>query len=218
VVGVVEDVYEDGLYQPAPSFAYWPIVMGDFYGQPIFGVRNPVFAVRSAQAGTETLMQPVREAIWSVNADLPVFLPRTMQDLSNESLAHTSFALVMLAIAAAMALGLGIVGIYGVMAYVVSQRTREIGLRLALGADPAALRRMFVLHGLTLTAIGAVCGLAAAAGLTRLMSSLLFGIDPLDPVTYGAVLLVLVVSAVWASYMPARRAASASPMTSLVPE
>jgi hypothetical protein len=205
IVGVVEDVHEDGLYQPAPSFVYWPIVMGDFYGQPLFGVRNPVLAVRSPQAGTEALMQPVREAIWSVNAELPVFLPRTMQDLSSESLAHTSFALVMLAIAAAMALGLGIVGIYGVMSYVVSQRSREIGLRLALGAEPAALKRMFVLHGLTLTVIGAVCGLGAAVLLTQLMSSLLFGIGPLDPATYAVVLAVLASASLSASYLPARR-------------
>jgi predicted permease len=218
IVGVVEDVHEDGLYQPAPAFVYWPIVMGDFFGQPILGVRNPVLAVRSPQAGTEALMQPVREAIWSVNPNLPVFLVRTMQDLSAESLAHTSFALVMLGIAAAMALSLGIVGIYGVMSYAVSRRTREIGLRLALGADPGALRRMFVMRGLVLTSLGAVCGLAAAGALTRLMSSLLFGIGPLDPATYVVVLVVLLGSAVVASYVPARRAATVNPMTTLAAE
>jgi predicted permease len=218
IVGVVEDVHEDGLYLPAPTFVYWPIVMGDFYGEPLFGVRNPAIAVRSALAGTETLMQPVREAIWSVNPGLPVFLPRTMEDANNESLAHTSFALVMLGLAAAMALGLGIVGIYGVMSYVVSQRSREIGLRLALGAEPAALQRMFVRHGLALTVIGAVCGLGAAGLLTQLMSSLLFGIGPLDPATYAVVLAVLVGAALSASYMPARRAAMVNPMTTLTAE
>src|SRR6185436_14638885 len=132
----------------------------------------------------------------------PVFLVRTMKDLYDESLARTSFALVMLAIAGAMALGLGLIGIYGVLSYVVSRRAREIGLRLALGAEPAALKRMFVRHGLVLTGIGIVIGLAAAVGLSRLMTSLLFGIGPLDWATYAAVMVVLTMAAVLASYMP----------------
>jgi hypothetical protein len=218
IVGVVEDVHEDGLYQPAPAFVYWPIIMGNFAGQAMFGVRNPVFAIRASHAGTETLMRPVRKAVWSVNPNLPVFLVRTLADLNSESLAHTSFALVMLAIAAAMALGLGIVGIYGVISYVVSQRSREIGLRLALGAEPRMLRRMFVMQGLTLTAAGSACGLAAAFGLARLMSSLLFGITPFDPATYVAVLIVLAAAAITASFLPARRAAMANPMTTLAAE
>jgi hypothetical protein len=214
IIGVVEDVHEDGLYEPAPTFAYWPIIMGDFYG-PQFGVRNPVFAIRAAQAGTEALMRPVREAVWSVNPNLPVFLVRTMQDLSNESLAHTSVALVMLTIAGAMALGLGIVGIYGVLSFVVSQRSREIGLRLALGAEPTMLIGMFVRRGLAWTGLGVVCGLAGAVAVTRFMSSLLFRIDALDPVTYAVVSAVVITAAALASYVPARRAAMASPMATL---
>jgi len=141
-----------------------------------------------------------------------------MKDLYDESLARTSFALVMLAIAGAMALGLGLIGIYGVLSYVVSRRAREIGLRLALGAEPAALKRMFVRHGLVLTGIGIVIGLAAAVGLSRLMTSLLFGIGPLDLATYVAVLAVLTMAAVLASYLPARRAAMVNPMTTLAEE
>jgi ABC-type antimicrobial peptide transport system permease subunit len=117
-----------------------------------------------------------------------------------------------------MALGLGLIGIYGVLSYVVSRRAREIGLRLALGAEPAALKRMFVRYGLALTGIGIVIGLAAAFGLTRLMSSLLYGTGPLDPVTYVAVLFVLIGAAVLASYVPARRAAMVNPMTTLAEE
>jgi hypothetical protein len=218
IIGVVEDVHEDGLYQPAPSFAYWPVMMEDFYGAPTFGNRATAFAIRSPLAGSENLMKAVRQAVWSENPDMPVFLVRTMKDLTDESIAATSFALVMLCIAAAMALGLGIVGIYGVISYVVSQRAREIGLRLALGAEPTAVLRMFVRHGLTLTGIGMLLGFAAAAGLTRLMSSLLFGIDSLDPATYGVVLIVLVVAALLASYIPARRAAMTNPMTTLAAE
>ena len=123
-----------------------------------------------------------------------------------------------LAIAAAMALGLGVVGIYGVMAYVVSQRTREIGIRLALGAQPTALKRMFVLDALARVAIGIVVGLVAAFALTRLMSSLLFGIGPLDAPTYLAALGVLLAAAAFASYVPARRAASIDPVETLKAE
>src|SRR6202008_2484578 len=119
----------------------------------------------------------VQQAVWAVNAGLPVASVRTMQEIYSQSLARTSFTLVMLGIAAAMALVLGIIGIYGVISYAVSQRRREIGIRLALGAQPSELRRMFVRHGLALSGIGVLIGLVAAAGLTRLMRSLLSGIS-----------------------------------------
>jgi putative ABC transport system permease protein len=147
-----------------------------------------------------------------------VFLVRTMKDLYDESLARTSFALVMLGIAAAMALTLGIIGIYGVMAYVVAQRAREMGIRLALGAAPAGLMRMFVRQGLTLTAIGAAVGLLTAAALTQWMSSLLFGVERLDPATYAAVLALLALAAALASYVPARRASAVDPVGTLTAE
>jgi ABC-type antimicrobial peptide transport system permease subunit len=138
-----------------------------------------------------------------------------MRDVYDQSMARTSFTLVMLGIAGAMALVLGIVGIYGVMSYAVSQRRREIGIRLALGAQQPALRRMFVGHGLRLSAVGVAVGLCASAGLMRLMKSLLFGISPLDPVTYAAVPMVLAAAAMIASYLPARRAASVDPVEAL---
>jgi ABC-type antimicrobial peptide transport system permease subunit len=121
----------------------------------------------------------------------------------------------MLGIAAAMALLLGLIGIYGVISYAVSQRTREIGIRLALGAQPREMTRLFVRHGLTLAGIGAVIGLFAAAGLSRLMSSLLFGVSPLDPITYLVVPCVLVAAAILASYLPARRVAAVDPVEAL---
>jgi ABC-type antimicrobial peptide transport system permease subunit len=153
--------------------------------------------------------------VWSVNKDLPLASVRTMQDIYEQSLARTSFTLVMLAIAGAMALLLGLVGIYGVISYSVSQRTREIGIRLALGAQPGELKRMFVRHGFVLAGIGVAAGLGAATGLSRLMSSLLYGISPLDPITYLAAPALLAAATVLASYLPARRAAAVDPVDAL---
>jgi ABC-type antimicrobial peptide transport system permease subunit len=121
----------------------------------------------------------------------------------------------MLAIAGSMALLLGIIGIYGVIAYAVSQRTREIGIRLALGARKAELQWMFVRSALVLTGTGVVIGLAAAGGLMRLMKTVLFGISPLDPLTYVVVPITLIAAAVMASYLPARRAAAVDPVEAL---
>jgi ABC-type antimicrobial peptide transport system permease subunit len=130
-------------------------------------------------------------------------------------MARTSFTVVLLALAGGMALVLGIVGIYGVIAYAVSQRTREIGIRTALGAQPAGVLRMFVRHGLVLAAIGGAVGLVAAAVLSRLMTTLLFGVTALDPITYAAVSVLLMMAAVLASYVPARRALSIDPVEAL---
>ena len=218
VIGVVRDVHEDGVSLDAPRLVYWPVLTESFFGQPKIGTPAIAYVVRSERAGTASFVAEINQAVWAVNADLPVFLVRTVQDLYAGSLAQTSFTLVMLAIAAAMALGLGVVGIYGVMAYVVSQRTREIGIRLALGAQPTALKRMFVLDALARVAIGIVVGLVAAFALTRLMSSLLFGIGPLDAPTYLAALGVLLAAAAFASYVPARRAASIDPVETLKTE
>jgi ABC-type antimicrobial peptide transport system permease subunit len=141
-----------------------------------------------------------------------------MQEIYDQSLTRTSFTLVMLGIAGAMALLLGIIGIYGVLSYAVSQRRREIGIRLALGAQPGKLRRMFVRSGLALAGTGVAIGLVAASGLMRLMKSLLFGISPLDPLTYAAVPVVLIGAAVLASYLPARRASAIDPVEALSAE
>jgi ABC-type antimicrobial peptide transport system permease subunit len=138
-----------------------------------------------------------------------------MEDVYAQSLARTSFTLVMLAIAAAMALVLGIVGIYAVIAYAVAQRTREIGIRVALGAQHGEVRRMFVRYGLVLASVGVAIGLGVAASLTRFMTSLLFEVSPLDPITYVAVSMVLITTALLAAYLPARRASLVDPTVSL---
>jgi len=150
-----------------------------------------------------------------VNGNLPVANPATMQDIYGRSMARTSFTLTMLAIAGTMALLLGIIGIYGVISYAVSQRTREIGIRLALGSQKSELKWMFVRSALVLTVTGVAIGVVIAAALTQSMKSLLFGISPLDPLTYVVVPMVLCASAAIASYLPARRAAGVNPVEAL---
>jgi putative ABC transport system permease protein len=173
------------------------------------------FAIRSSRTGTASFLDELGAAVWTVNANLPLAQIRTLGDLYERSLARTSFTLVMLAIAGGTALLLGIVGIYGVISYAVLQRTREIGIRVALGAQHAELRWMFVRHGLVLAGFGVACGLAGALPLTRLMTSLLFGISPLDAATYVAVSLVLLAAAGLASYVPAHRATTVDPVAAL---
>jgi predicted permease len=216
VIGVVEDVRENGVHAAAPPIVYWPSMLENLFqaGQADV-IRSATFVVRSPRAGTEGLVDAARRAVWSVNSNLPVALVRTMEDVYAQSMARTSFTLVMLAIAAAMALVLGIVGIYAVIAYAVAQRTREIGIRVALGAQHGEVRRMFVRYGLVLASVGVAIGLGVAASLTRFMTSLLFEVSPLDPITYVAVSMVLITTALLAAYLPARRASLVDPTVSL---
>lgn len=216
IIGVIQDVHIDGLDKPAPAIVYWPSFGDDIYvaGTPMVS-RNVTYAIRTERAGTESLMNQVTQAVREVNAGLPLASMRTMRGVESASLARTSFTLVMLGIAGAMALVLGIVGIYGVIAYAVSQRSREIGIRSALGAQPGELKAMFVRYALILAGIGTAIGLGAAAGLTQVMKSLLFGISPLDPLTYAAVPVLLIAAAALASYLPARRAAMVDPVETL---
>jgi predicted permease len=216
VVGVVQDVRENGVDQVSPATVYWPSMMNGIYGPGSFDARRNVYvAIRSNRAGTQAFINEMQQAVWSVNANLPVAEVSTMQDIYSDSMARTSFTLVMLAIAGTMALALGILGIYGVISYAVSQRTREIGIRMALGAKKSELAWMFVRSALVLTGVGTAVGLGAAAGLMRLMRTLLFGVSPLDPVTFTAVPVILVAAAALASYLPARRAAAVDPVEAL---
>jgi predicted permease len=218
VIGVAQNVQEDGLYSDAPSIVYWPALMENAFGNRNNGWAAMAYVVRSDRTGTPSLNAEIRQAIWSVNKDAPVALERTMQDLYAGSLARTSFALVMLAIAGSMALALGLVGIYGVIAYVVTQRSREIGIRMALGAQRREVRKMFLRQGLVLSGVGLGIGLVAALALTRLMSSLLFGIESTDVVTYAAAIVVILGAAALASYLPARRASAIDPVETLKAE
>ena len=211
IVGVVGNVHDQGVNKEPSATAYWPVMMDKFDGEKTMVWRSLAFALRTSRAGTESLTKEVREAVWAVDANLPPSQVRTLEYFYKNSMARTSFTLLMLAVAGVMALLLGVVGIYGVISYSVSQRTREIGIRMALGAQRGEVTGIFVRHGLLLTAIGVVCGLAAAAVLMRLMASLLFRVNPVDVVTYCAVSVGLVATALLASYLPSRRAATVDP-------
>jgi predicted permease len=217
VIGVVADVRDDGVPLKAPATVYWPLLLKNFEGDKVkVTVRRGVaFAIRTPRAGSTSFLQELRQAVWSVNPNLPLAGVTTLEVLYDKSLARTSFTLVMLAIAGGMALLLGVIGIYGVISYSVSQRRREIGIRLALGAPLQEVTGMFVRHGLVLSSIGAACGLAAAFALSRLMKSLLFDVSPADPVTYVSVSAGLIVAAMLASYLPARRATKVDPVEAL---
>ena len=215
IVGVVADVRHDGADEKAPTTVYWPSLMNDFWGNKPFVARGAVFVLRSSRAGSESLNAQIRQAVWSINGDLPLAKVRTMEEVYRGSMARSSFTLVMLAIAGGMALLLGIVGIYGVISYSVSQRTRELGIRIALGAPHRSLRTMVVRQGVVLAAIGVGFGLATAAALTRLMTALLFNVSTVDPLTYAAVAAGLLAAAALASYLPAYRASTVDPTEAL---
>jgi predicted permease len=215
IVGVVGDVYDNGVDKPAGTSVYWPVMADRFEGQKEQLRRGIAYAIRSPRAGSQAFLNEVRETVWSVDPNIPLADAYTVGHFYTESMARTSFTLVMLGVAGGMALLLGIVGIYGVIAYSVSQRTREIGIRMALGAQRKMLVGMFVRQGLWLTGVGILCGLGTAFVAMRLMSSLLFKVSPVDPLTYGAVTLGVVVTAYLACYLPSRRAATVDPVDAL---
>jgi len=215
IIGVVGDVYDEGVSKPASTSVYWPLMMDHFESDDSFAIRDVALVLRSTRTGSESFLNEVRQAVWSINPNLPLADVHALDFYYKRSMARTSFTLIMLGVAGSMALLLGVVGIYGVIAYSVSQRTREIGIRMALGAQHQTLTGMFVRHGLTLTGIGVGCGLVVAVVVMRLMSSLLFKVSPVDPVAYGAASLGLVATAFLASYLPSRRASAVDPVESL---
>jgi ABC-type antimicrobial peptide transport system permease subunit len=180
--------------------------------------RSMVFVIRGPGAGTESYGAAIRQTVSGVSRSLPVTQLRTMGELFDRSMARTAFTLTLLAVSGGMALLLAAVGIYAVISYTVSQRTREIGIRLALGARQDSLKLMIVRSGLAWCGIGAAAGLVAAVLLSRLMSALLFGVNPIDPLTYTVVVAGLLAAAALASYVPARRVARINPIESLKAE
>jgi predicted permease len=219
IVGVVQDVRDNALDEPAPAIAYWPTLTTDLYVfQPRTLTRGATFVVRSPLAGTQALVMQMQRAVWSVKPDVPLAVVRTMQDVYSQSLSRKSFTLVILGIAGSVALVLGVVGLYGVLAYIVAQRRREIAIRLAVGAQPRRVALSFLRYGVGLALVGVVLGLGTAAAVTRLMAALLHGVHPIDALTYGAVAVLLTLVAALASYLPARRAANVDPAEALAAE
>jgi predicted permease len=205
IVGVIGDLHDDGPGRPAPPIVYFPALMNEFWGTPVVSFGSVTFAIRTSRAGSESLLKDIQQAVSDVDPDIAAAQVRTLADDYHRMLAQTSFTLTMLLLAGAMGLLLGFIGIYGVIAYDVARRTREIGIRVALGASAGGLIRMFVRHGVTLATIGVVTGAVAALVTSRVLSSLLFGVGPLDPWTYAVVVSLVLVVAATASYLPARR-------------
>ena len=215
IVGVVGDVHENGLNKPAPDEVYWPLLAAHFEGEALFNWGGVTAVVRAPNAGTAAFTARLRQAVWSVDRDLPLAQPNTMSGLYSRSLAQTRFTMSVLGLAAGMGLLVGIIGLYGVLAYAVAQRRRELGVRIALGAAPAGLMRAVVRQGLGLAGAGTLLGLIAAGFAARLLASLLYGVQPGDPATFAAVALAMPAIAGVASALPARTAARVRPLAAL---
>jgi len=215
IVGVTGDVRDDGLSQPAPKAVHFPLLVNGVWEEGDRIRRWVSVTVRSPRTGTSSFVTEVRTAIREANSGVPIATIRTLKQLKDRSMARTSFTLVMLGLASFMALLLGVVGIYGVISYSVSQRTREIGIRTALGASAGEVRGMFLRHAMLLAGTGVVLGLGVSTALTRWMSALLYGISPLDAVTFAVVPVILTSAACVAAYLPARRATRLDPMNAL---
>ncbi len=215
IVGVVGNVRDDGVDQPAPAIVYWPIATIEYRGEDLHVERSLTYTLRTERPLTASLLNEVQAAVWAVNPNLPLVDVRMLDEHVARSMARTSFVLVMLGIAATMAVLLGVIGIYGVISYVVSQRTREIGVRMALGAKQADVQWMVLRQGGFVVLVGAAIGLLAGVGVSRLMSTLLFGVGTIDPLTYGLAAVTVAVAALLATYLPARRAAGVDPNVAL---
>ncbi len=210
IVGVAGDVHDDGAHQAAPATVYWPARLPS----PLFGGYQPrrvAIVIRTERAGTAALLEELRNIVRSAHPDLPLAQAVTLERYYDRSMARTSFTLAMLAIAGSMAVLLGVCGIYGVIAYAVAQRRREIGIRMALGAQARQIRGLFLRSGLAVAAIGLLLGFAGALAFARLMQSVLFGVEPFDPITFATMPLALAAAAVLATYLPARHAMRVDP-------
>jgi len=219
IVGVVRDVRDDGITQDPPPITYWPLLTPNPWeaidGVALIAPRHVSYAIRTERAGAPGFLQEVRQTIASVNPNLPAESVQMLDEILARGMARTSFMLAMLGIAAGVAFVLAIVGAYGVVSYIVSQRTRELGVRMAVGAHPAAVVRLVLKHGLVLSASGLGFGLVAAYWMSHLLEAFLFGVDPVDPITFAIVALSLVAATLLACFLPAQRAARIDPIRAL---
>jgi putative ABC transport system permease protein len=210
IVGVASDVRLFGLREEIRPMAYLPMTTH------IKGARVALMNLVIRTNGDPASLTPVvRSTVKRVEPNSPILNARTMRDVVNQSMADTSFTTVILLIAAVVALLLGAIGLYGVIGYVVSQRTQEIGVRIALGAIPTQVRAMVLRQGLVLAATGIIIGLAGAVALTRLLGALLFEVNSRDPITFLIVAAVMLAVSSLAAYVPARRASAVSPLQAL---
>jgi putative ABC transport system permease protein len=210
VVGVVEDVKQDDWREAGEAVVYLPLTGPT---PSAWRLGSPAYVVKSPRA--ESLQRQVRELVREIAPEAPVYREYTMEFLARRSMTQLSFTMLTLGVVSALALLLGAIGLYGVLSYVVAQRTREIGVRMALGATAAAVRRMVVSQGARVVLIGVVIGVGVALASTRLLGTLLFGVKPVDPIVFAAMSLMMVAIGMLASYMPARRASSVAPIESL---
>jgi predicted permease len=210
VVGVVGDVKQNDWRDAGQAILYFPLT-GPLATS--WGMGSPAYVVKSARA--EFLKPEVRKIVHEVAPEAPVYREFTMEFLARRSMIQLSFTMLTLGVVSALALLLGAVGLYGVLSYVVAQRTREIGVRMALGATAAAVRRQVVAQGAKVVLVGAVIGVGAAVMSTRLLGTLLFGVKAVDPLVFASMSLLMIGMGVLASYMPARRASSVDPIEAL---
>ena len=215
IIGIVADVREGALSRPPDQIMYVPFAQ---VNDGIIALNNriiPVTWVVRTKLQPFSLSADVQRELREASGGLPVAHIRSMQQVVGESTARNDFYMTLLTIFAGVALALAAIGVYGLMAYSVQQRTQEIGVRMALGASPQQVRRMVVIQGMQLALVGVVIGVASALGLTRLMSSLLYGVKPWDPITIALVAVLLSGVTLLATYLPARRASRVDPMVAL---
>jgi putative ABC transport system permease protein len=210
VIGVVEDVKQDDWRQPGQANLYLPLTGPS---PNAWRIGTPAYVVKSSRA--DRLQGEVRDLVRQVAPEAPVYREFTMEFLARRSMLQLSFTMMTLGVVAGLALLLGAIGLYGVLSYVVAQRTREIGLRMALGATASVVRRMVVSQGARVVVVGVVIGVGVALAATRLLGSLLFGVEAVDPIVFAAMSVMMIAIGVLASYMPARRASSVNPIESL---
>jgi predicted lysophospholipase L1 biosynthesis ABC-type transport system permease subunit len=210
VVGIVDDVKQDDWRDEGEAVVYLPLTGPT---PTSWGMGSPAYAVKSSRAAT--LGPEVRELVRQIAPEAPVYREYTMEFLAHRSMVQLSFTMLTLGVVSALALILGALGLYGVLSYVVAERTREIGVRMALGATTGAVRRQVVSDGAKVVLIGIVVGVAVALASTRFLSTLLFDVKAVDPIVFAAMSLMMLGVGMLASYMPARRASSVNPIEAL---
>jgi ABC-type lipoprotein release transport system permease subunit len=210
VVGVVEDVKQDDWRQPGEAVVYFPLTGPS---RTAWSVGSPAYVVKSSRA--DQLEPEVRDLVRQIAPEAPVYREYTMEFLARRSMLQLSFTMLTLGVVAGLALLLGAIGLYGVLSYVVAQRTREIGVRMALGATAGSVRRMVVSQGARVVVVGVIIGIVVALAATRLLGTLLYGVEPVDPVVFATMSVTMIAIGALASYMPAHRASSVNPIESL---